>query len=37
VTDISPVDRHRRRERARRQRLAAVPEWFSVDDLIAAP
>jgi hypothetical protein len=37
VTDISPADRQRRRDRARRRRLAAIPEWFSVDDLIAAP
>ena len=37
VTEISPADRHRRSDRARRQRLAAVPDWFSVDDLVAAP
>ena len=31
---LSALERRRRRDRARRAAYAAVPEWFSVDDLV---
>ncbi|HKE18515.1 MAG TPA: hypothetical protein VKB80_26740 [Kofleriaceae bacterium] len=37
VDEAGPADRRRRRDRERRRALAAIPEWFSADDLIAAP
>ncbi len=37
VEAVAPYERRRRRERARRQALAAVPEWFSAQDLIERP
>jgi hypothetical protein len=33
----SDYERRRRRERERRTALAAVPGWFSADDLLAGP
>jgi hypothetical protein len=36
VGEDGPYERARRRRRERRER-AAVPEWFSAEDLIAAP
>ena len=33
----SRYERRRRRERERRAAFAAVPEWFSAEDLLAAP
>jgi hypothetical protein len=37
VAEPSSYERHRRRERERRAAFAAVPEWFSADDLVAGP
>jgi hypothetical protein len=34
VCEASPLERRRQRERERRAQLAAVPDWFSVDDLV---
>lgn len=33
----SAYERRRRRERERREALAGVPEWFSVEDLLEPP
>jgi hypothetical protein len=32
--EMSALERRRRRDRARRAAYRAVPEWFSVDDLV---
>jgi hypothetical protein len=32
--ELSALDRRRRRDRERRAACAAVPTWFSVDDLV---
>ena len=32
--ELSALERRRRRERERRAAYAAVPSWFSVDDLV---
>ena len=32
--ELSALDRRRRRDRERRAACAAVPSWFSVDDLV---
>lgn len=37
VEAIAPYERRRRRERVRRQALAAVPDWFSAQDLVERP
>jgi hypothetical protein len=36
IGEAGPCEQARRRARERRQ-LAAIPAWFSVEDLIAAP
>ena len=36
IGEDGPYDRARQRQRERRE-LAAIPEWFSVQDLLAAP
>ena len=36
IGDDGPYERARQRRRERRE-LAAIPDWFSADDLIAAP
>ena len=36
VGEDGPYDRARQRQRERRE-LAAIPAWFSAEDLIAAP
>jgi hypothetical protein len=36
IGEDGPYDRARQRQRERRE-LAAIPAWFSVQDLIAAP
>ena len=33
----SPYERRRARERERRQEVSAVPEWFSLQDLVERP
>jgi hypothetical protein len=37
VAAPSSYERRRRRERERRAAFAAVPDWFSADDLLAGP
>jgi len=37
VGDAGPYERRRARERSRRQELRAVPEWFSLQDLVERP
>ena len=37
VSAPSSYERRRRRERERRAAFAAVPDWFSADDLLAGP
>lgn len=37
VGDAGPYERRRARERRRRQELRAVPEWFSLQDLVERP
>jgi hypothetical protein len=37
ISGPSSYERHRRRERERRAAFAAVPDWFSADDLLAGP
>ncbi len=34
---IAPYERRRRRERAHHQALAAIPQWFSAQDLVERP
>jgi len=36
ITDMSAADR-RRRDGVQRRTLAAVPDWFSVEDLLRSP
>jgi hypothetical protein len=36
IGDGGPYERARQRQRERRE-LAAIPDWFSAEDLIAAP
>ncbi len=37
VESLSPYERRRRRERARRQALSCLPGWFSAQDLLEGP
>ena len=37
IGDDGPYERARQRRRERDRERAAIPEWFSADDLIAAP
>ncbi len=37
VESVSPYERRRRRERARRQALSCLPGWFSAQDLLERP
>jgi hypothetical protein len=37
VGDFGPYEKARQRRRERYQERAAIPEWFSAQDLIAAP
>ena len=37
IGDDGPYERARQRRRERDRELTAIPEWFSAEDLIAAP
>ena len=37
VGDDGPYERARQRRREREREPAAIPDWFSAEDLIAAP
>ena len=37
VADVGPFERARRQARERHRAVAAIPDWFSAEDLIAAP